>query len=118
MYNKTEQMRTFTHIWNKYKPAIVKMMVDSSESTQEYKLSSHEFKAMNPRHKGGYAFTLQMSKRKSINNIKGSDIAHDLLEILQTSRRASELSDESPYELVMDKQFVLHVTKIKQTENE
>jgi hypothetical protein len=110
-------MRTFTPIWNKYRVAILRKMIDSSETAQEYRLSAHEFKAMNPKHKGGYAFILQVSKGKSINNIKDSIVAQDLLEILQLSKKASELIDESPYQLTLDKQFVLHISRIQQTEN-
>jgi hypothetical protein len=107
-------MRIFTPIWNKYRPAILKMMIESSDAPQQYKLFPHEFKAMNLKHKGAYAFTLQVSKGRPMNNIRDSVIAHDLLEILQLSKKASELIDEAPYQIAMDKQFVLHVTKIQQ----
>ena len=110
-------MRIFTPIWHKYRAAIVRKMVDSRESPQEYKLSAHEFKAMSPRQKGGYAFILQVSKGKPINDIKNSAIAQDLLEILQLWKTASELIDESPFQISLDKNFVLHISKI-QTENQ
>jgi hypothetical protein len=109
-------MRTFTPIWTKYRVAILKKMIDSSETAQEYRLYAHEFKAMNPKHKGGYAFVLQVSKGKPINNIKDSVVAQDLLEILQLSKKASELTDETPYQLTLDKQFVLHISRLQQTE--
>ena len=111
-------MRTYTPLWNKYRPAILKMMVDSLETPQEYKLSAHEFKAMNSKQKGGYNFTLQIWKGRASNNIKSSVVAQDLLGILQLSRKASELIDEAPYEIALDKQFVLHVSKMKEKEQE
>jgi hypothetical protein len=102
----------YTPIWSKYRPAILKMMVNASDSPQEYQLSAHEFRAMNAKQKGGYAFVLQVTKGKAVNTIRDSVIAQELLEILQLSKRASELTNESVYEFVMDKQFVLRVTKI------
>jgi hypothetical protein len=108
-------MKTYTPVWNKYRPAIVRMMVDSLNAPQSYKLYAHEFKAMNDKQKGGYNFVLQVSKGKAINNIRDCVIAQELLEILQLSRKASELIDESPYEITLDKQFVLRVSKMTET---
>lgn len=105
-------MKMYAPVWNKYRPAILKLMLDSADSPQQYKLSAHEFKAMNARQKGGYTFVLQVSKGKAINNIRGSVLAQELLEILQMSKKASELVDVAPYQITLDKQFVLHVSKI------
>ncbi|HEX6224498.1 MAG TPA: hypothetical protein VFZ52_08810 [Chryseolinea sp.] len=90
------------------------MMRDSAQAPQTYSLSAHEFRALNARQKGGYTFVLMVSKGKVINDIRGSGIAQDLLEMLQLSKSGSELMGESPYEITMDKQFILHVTKINQ----
>ena len=105
-------MKIYSPIWNKYRPAILKMMRDSAQAPQTYALSAHEFRALNARQKGGYTFVLTVSKGKVVNNIRGSGIAQDLLEMLQLSRSGSELMGESPYEITLDKQFVLHVTKL------
>lgn len=86
--------------------------MDSLVSPQEYKMSGHEFKAMDMKQKGSYNFTLQVSKGKAINNIRDSIIAQELLEVLQTSKKAQELVDQAPYEIMMDRQFVLHVSKM------
>jgi len=108
-------MKIYTPVWSKYRPAILKMMMDSLNAPQEYKLSAHEFRAMNAKQKGGYNFVLQVSKGKAINNIRDSVIAQELLEILQLSKKASELLDEAPYQISLDKQFVLHVTKMTES---
>jgi hypothetical protein len=105
-------MNTYTPVWNKYRPAILRMMVDAQNEPQEYKLSAHEFRALNSRQKGGYNFTLQVAKGKALNNIKESNVAQDLLAVLQLSRKGSELIEEATYEIAMDKQFVLHVNKL------
>src|ERR1043165_2561703 len=99
-------IRIYTPLWNKYRPAILKMMVDSGDGPQVYKLSPHEFRAMNTKQKSGFNFVLQVSKGKAINNIRDSVIAQELLEILQISRKASELTEMDSYQIEMDKQFV------------
>jgi hypothetical protein len=105
-------LKVYSPVWNKYRPAILKLMVDAAVAPQQYQLSSHEFRALNAKQKGGYNFTLQVSKGKAVNNIKTSTVAQDLLEVLQLSKKATELSEASPYEISMDKHFVLHVNKL------
>jgi hypothetical protein len=112
------KMKIYAPIWNKYRPAIIRMLIDSTSEPQVYKLSAHEFKAMNAKQKGGYNFTLQVSKGKALNNIKDSVIAQELLEVLQTSPKATELTLEAPYLIEMDKKFMLHVTKIVEATSE
>ena len=105
--------KIYTYVWSKYRPAILKLMVDSAGGPQQYKFSNHEFKSINPKEKGGYAFTLRVFQGKAVNNIKTSAVAQDLLLILQQSRRALELIEASTYEFVMDKHFMLHVAKVE-----
>lgn len=101
----------YTHLWNKYRPVILKMMVDAGAEPQQYSLSSHEFKGINPKEKGGYTFTLQAYQGKAKNKIKTSEVAIGLLGILQQSPKAAELLNAESYEFVMDKHFKLHVRK-------
>lgn len=105
-------MKVYTPLWHKYRPALIKLMIDASNEPQTYKLSAHEFKAMNAKQKGGYSFVLEISKGKATNDIRDSIIAKELLEILQISKKASELTDESPYQISLDKQFVLHISRM------
>lgn len=104
--------RTYTPVWNKYRPAILKMMIDSTTEPQSYQLSNHEFKALNPKQKGGYAFVLEVSGGKAVNGLKDSVVAQDLWEILQLSPKATELISNAAYQFSMDKQFKLHVNKV------
>ena len=103
-------------LWNKYRPAILQLMVASAEGPQQYKLYGHEFKGLNPKEKGGYSFTLQAHKGRAKNNIRNSIVAQDLLSMLDTSKKASELMDTGIYEFTMDKQFMLRITKVEVTE--
>jgi hypothetical protein len=99
----------YTYVWSKYRPAILRLMVAAADEPQHYKFSDHEFRNINPKEKGGYAFTLQVFQGKAVNNIKTSPPARDLLLILQQSRTAAALTAVATYEFTLDKHFVLHV---------
>jgi hypothetical protein len=103
--------RFYTPLWNKYRPVILQLMTAAAKESQQYRLSAHEFKASGEKVRSGYAFLLEASNGKAINNIKGSSVARDLLLILQQSKTASQLMREATYELSMDKNFVLHVSR-------
>ncbi|MGE0772235.1 MAG: hypothetical protein AB7K37_11020 [Cyclobacteriaceae bacterium] len=100
----------FTSVWNKYKPVLVQMMLASEFEPQQYKLFVHEFKSLNQRQRD-FTFTLAAHQGKATNNIRTLPIASDLLYILNSSRKASELMTERCYEFSMDKQFILRVTR-------
>jgi hypothetical protein len=108
--------KPYIPLWIKYRPAILQMMVASSEAPQQYKMYAHEFKSLNPKEKGVYSFTLEVTKGKAKNNIKASLVAIDLLHLLQTSRKATELMGADEFKFVLDKQFILHVTRLEKTE--
>src|SRR5690606_25647474 len=102
----------YSTLWNKYRPVILQLMSAAIENgPQHYKLFSHEFKAVGQKEKSGFSFVLEASNGKALNNIKTSTVAKNLLQVLQQSKRATELLSEAPYELSMDKQFVFHVTR-------
>lgn len=86
-------------------------MLAASQEPQQYKLYGHEFKAMGQKVKSGYSFVLEAAKGKALNNIKGSIIAHDLLQILQQSTKAMQLMQDATYELSLDKNFVFKVSR-------
>ena len=108
-YDTSTQM--YYHLWSKYRPAILKLMIDSENDPQEYKFLNHEFKNINPKEKGGYTFVLRIHKGKSLNDIRTSMMARDLLSILQKSKKGTELTNEAVYEFSLDKEFILHITK-------
>jgi hypothetical protein len=100
----------YTPIWNKYRPAILQLMIASAEKPQEYKMYSHEFKQLNSKERS-FSFTMQVFKGKAVTNIKKSVVAKDLLTVLEVSKKASELMGEKTYEFKLDKQFTLHVSE-------
>jgi hypothetical protein len=102
----------YSTLWNKYRPVILQLMSAAVENgPQQYKLFAHEFKAVGQKEKSGFSFTLETSNGKAINNIKTSTVAKNLLQVLQQSKRASELMNEAPYELSMDKNFMFRVNR-------
>ena len=100
----------YASLWNKYRPAIIQLMVAAEEGPQKYKLFDHEFKALNPKEKS-YPFDLQAYQGKATSNIKKSIPAQDLLYMLNTSKKASELMMTNHYAFTLDRQFNLHVTR-------
>ena len=101
----------YNHIWHKYRPVILRMMIDANSGPQRYSFADHEFLRTNPKSKSAMAFILYMHGSKALNNIRTSPLAHSLLSTLRQSKTAMELTEHSTYELMLDKKFVLHVTK-------
>lgn len=110
--------QTYIPIWTKYRPALLQLMLTSNDEPQEYQFFSHEFKQLNPKEKGGYSFTLEAFKGKAQNDIRKSMVAQNLLQVLDSSKKGSELLAEGKYEFSMDKQFKLQVSKIEEEEEE
>ena len=104
--------KLYAPLWNKYRPAILQMMVASATGPQQYKLFSHEFRGLNPKEKRGHSFKLQAHLSKATNSIKDLPVAQDLLFVLASSKKASDLMSADCYEFTLDKQFVLHVSKV------
>lgn len=104
--------QTYIPIWNKYRPAILQLMVNANDEPQQYQFFSHEFKRLNPKEKGGYTFTLHAFQGKAQNDIRKSMVAQNLMNVLDGSKKASELLAEDQYEFSLDKQFILHVSRV------
>lgn len=100
-----------SYIWHKYRPVILRLMVNAQYAAQQYVFSDHEFKRMFPKNRGSLAFILYIHRSKALNNIKTSPLALALLGILQQSGTAIKLCEDSTYELMLDEHFVFHVRK-------
>lgn len=111
------EQRLFTPVWHKYRPAILRLMINAAGEPQQYQLSPHEFHALKTRKKSSYDFTLHVSNGRAQNNIKDSGVAQDLLAILQLSPKGSELMEKEAYEISLDKKFVLHVKNLSVNNN-
>ncbi len=118
MTNYPTTTNIYFALWKKYRPAILKLMTDAIESPQQYKFSNHEFSDINAKEKGGHSFTLQIFESKAANSIKMSIVAQDLLVMLQSSKKANELTETATFEFILDKQGVLQVSCEKEPEAE
>jgi len=106
-----KESRSYSSIWNKYRPVILQLMKASANGVQQYQLSAHEFNAIGGKPKSGYFFLLETSAGNATNNVAGSEVAKDLLTMLQQSKAGAQFMSEARYELRLDKQFVLHVAR-------
>jgi hypothetical protein len=103
--------RKYAPLWSKYRPVILKMMIDSLQEPQQYQLMRHEFQALDEGKKKSIGFSLQVFKNKALNDIKTSEVAQDLLHMLLQSRKGIELMDSNTFEISLDRQLILHVSK-------
>jgi hypothetical protein len=104
----------YRYIWHKYRPVILRLMVDAANCPQQYSFSDHEFTQIAPKNRTSLAFILYLHRLKALNNIKSSPLAHGLLEILKESQTAARLTQSSVFEFILDKHFVLHVERNKE----
>jgi hypothetical protein len=110
------QNHIYTTLWNKYRPSILKMMMAAEEAPQQYKFYSHEFKALKATEKS-FSFAFQTEKTKAVNATKAPAIAKELLMVLQSSKKATELMEGQSYEFKLDRNFMLHITKLSAPTN-
>ena len=98
-------------IWHKYRPVILRLMVNARDASQRYLFSNCDFKTVVPTSRSSLAFILYFHRSKALNNIKTSSLAQALLGILKQSKTAIRLSEDSTYELMLDEHFMFHVRK-------
>lgn len=97
----TETVHTpYSHIWNKYRPVILRLMVDSENAPQYYAFSVHEFTRVFPKNRSNLAFILFLHRSKALNNIKSSPLAQSLLAMLRESKTVVRLTEHSTFEFV------------------
>lgn len=100
----------YARLWNKYRPSILKMMLESETEPQQYQFYSHEFVALKSNQKS-FSFALSVVPGKVVGYSKLPAIAKDLLTILQYSKKATELMEAHTFEFKLDRHFKLHVTR-------
>ena len=116
MYLETSRT-PYSYVWHKYRPVILRLMINAEDAPQEYTFSDHEFRRIFPKNRSSLAFILYIHRSKAVNNIKASPLAHALLGILKESQTAIRLTENSTYELMLDEKFVLHVRKNELSDN-
>ena len=111
MIDETLATKEFYPIWKKYRPVVLKLMVDSLEGeSQSYQLSKHEFTDANTRKSSTFAFKLETHKGRVIKPAKPNVVAADMLAMLKQSAKAQELMQTYIFYIVLDPQFNFTVT--------
>ena len=111
MIYDTSVTKEFFTIWKKYRPVILKLMIDSVKgSVQEYKLSKHEFTDVNTRKSSTFSFKLEIYKGRTLHSTRTGIVASDLIAVLKQSVKALELMDTYTFTFVLDPEFNLLVS--------
>lgn len=105
------QFHKYTPFWNKYRPAILKMMQGGLNDWQHYQFMKHELDSFGKKPKGGLDFHMIVSESKLVKSIRDSEIAKDLFEVLQHSQTASALLAANRYEIILDKKLALKISR-------
>jgi hypothetical protein len=109
--NMDNPFRKYASFWNKYRPAVLKMMQASSDQSQEYQFMKHELSAVDKKPKGGFNFRLVISMSKVSRDSSDSEIAKDLFNMLQVSKTGSALMATNQYEITLDKNQILRISR-------
>ncbi|MEQ9300877.1 MAG: hypothetical protein RIF33_20050 [Cyclobacteriaceae bacterium] len=116
---ETIASNAFYPLWKKYKPAVVKTMVDAAEDgTATYQFSKHEFSDLDPKKNSTYTFKMSLSEGQLVASIKTSLVAQDLVMLLKQSAKAWEMIEAYSFDFVLDKHYVLTVTCVKELPKE
>lgn len=111
MIDESLNTKEFYPLWKKYKPVLLKLMIDSVQGdSQSYQLSGHEFADANTRKSAAFSFKLTTHKGRVLQPKKASIVASDMLAVLKQSAKAIELMDTSVFSFVLDAKFNLTVS--------
>lgn len=102
----------YSLFWKKYRPVVLKLMIDASRAPQEYQFFVHELQSITPKGKNPY-FTLRIHNSKAVTTVKDLVIAHDLLYALTLSKKANELTQEATYEFSLNRDYKLRVSVVE-----
>ncbi|MEO9966607.1 MAG: hypothetical protein ABJF11_12495 [Reichenbachiella sp.] len=103
----------YSYLWNKYRPVILRLMINAKDGPQDYQFLKHEFHDINPKEKGGHTFDVEFLGGRPNRAVNGSAVAKSLYAVLDRSTKATELIENSDYGFVLDKQYMLHITEIE-----
>lgn len=106
----------YSYLWNKYRPVVLKLMIESENGPQQYQFLKHEFHDINSKEKGGHTFDIAIADGRANKIVNASAVAKSLYAVLDRSTKASELMQSATYGFVLDKQYALHITQVKTLE--
>lgn len=112
--NDSDNTKEFFPIWKKYRPVILKLMIDSLEGgVQEYNLSKHEFTDVNTKKSTTYSFKMEAFEGRATYAKKPITVGTDFLAMLKSSGRAIELMNTATFSFELDAQFHFKVSAVK-----
>ncbi|MFY0591902.1 hypothetical protein [Roseivirga sp.] len=114
----TLQTSAFYPLWKKYRPVMLKLMVDADKEPQQYEMSKHEFTDLAPKKNIVYSFKLEMFQGAPLVAPKTSLVAQDFIAVIKQSGKANELMQTATYAFELDKQFKLNVSISSRVETE
>jgi hypothetical protein len=103
--------RRYASFWSKYRPAVLHMMQAAPNEWQQYQFMKHELSSIEKKPKGGFEFHLVISKSKATSDSRDSEIASDLVNMLQASQTGSTLIATNRYEITLDKKQTLRISR-------
>lgn len=103
--------RRYASFWSKYRPAVLHMMQAALNDLQQYQFMKHELSSIEKKPKGGFEFRLVILQGRATRESSDSDIARDLLNMLQVSQTGSALIATNRYEITLDKQQTLRISR-------
>jgi hypothetical protein len=109
--NVESTFRKYAPFWSKYRPAILKMMQASPNEWQQYQFMKHELSAVEKKPRGGFNFRMVISMSRATIDSRDSEIAKDLVNMLQMSQTGAALIAANRYEVILDKNQVLRINK-------
>lgn len=113
-----KESNIYVPLWSKYKPVITNKLKEALHTPQEYQLSKHEFEVIGDRTTSGYAFNLVIQNGHLTNNIDGTAVARDLLEVLKNSPSIKEFLKDKNVQINLTKEFKLKIQTIQQAQND
>jgi hypothetical protein len=87
------------------------MMQGSPDEWQQYQFMKHELSSIEKKPKGGFDFKLVIQGGKATRETSDSEIARDLLNVLQLSQTGSLLITSHKYEIILDKSLMLRINR-------
>lgn len=103
----------YVRTWRKYIRVIGLKLKASLIQSQELKLDRIDFITPGNRLVSGYTFNIQMNDGKVLNNLRGSQVARTLVEILSEDRQCREFLNKHQAQISLDKDFVLLISSEK-----
>jgi hypothetical protein len=97
-------------LWQRYLPVIRLQMKNASSGLKEIKMSKREFDVYGKRKISDYVLNLEINNGKISNSIKGSAVARDLFDVLNSDDSCRVLLAEKNYKFNLGKEFILQIS--------